>query len=181
MRNHYFQFRKSLQSRRSKRSTSYKIGRKNTIQSLIFFFLKSLKKWYWICTFPICKQCALKFRLKNHLLTSLYVKFLLWRPFRLLLSKWFISVQRVSGYCFCLYCLLANVIGTFQKNLGQPYVRLTSKSKITRKEAMLSWHLLRDSVYLNCHKGCILLFTGKCDRYFSKESWTTLRPFDVKI
>ena len=26
-----------------------------------------------------------------------------------------------------------------------------------------------------------LLFTGKCDRYFSKESGTTLRPFDVKI
>ena len=25
-----------------------------------------------------------------------------------------------------------------------------------------------------------LLFTGKCDRYFSKESATTLRPFDVK-
>ena len=26
-----------------------------------------------------------------------------------------------------------------------------------------------------------LLFIGKCDRYVSKESWTTLRPFDVKI
>ena len=26
-----------------------------------------------------------------------------------------------------------------------------------------------------------LLFFGKCDRYVSKESGTTLRPFDVKI
>ena len=26
-----------------------------------------------------------------------------------------------------------------------------------------------------------LLFTGKCDKYVSKESGTTLRPFDVKI
>ena len=26
-----------------------------------------------------------------------------------------------------------------------------------------------------------LLYTGKCDRYVSKESETTLRPFDVKI
>ena len=26
-----------------------------------------------------------------------------------------------------------------------------------------------------------LLFTGKCDWYVSKESGTTLRPFDVKI
>ena len=170
MRNHYFQFRKSLQSRRSKRSTSYKIGRKNTIQSLIFF----LKKWYWICTFPICKQCALKFRLKNHLLTSLYVTFLLWRPFRLLLSKWFISVQSESGYCFCIYCLLANVIGTFQKNLGQPYVRLTSKSKITRKEAMLSWHLLRDSVYWKCHKGCIKCNVMFCGNYLN--TLLRLRP-----
>ena len=49
------------------------------------------------------------------------------------------SVKRESGYCFRLYCLLANVIGTFHTNLGQPYyVRLMSKSKITRKEAMLS-------------------------------------------
>ena len=37
-----------------------------------------------------------------------------------------------------IYCLLAHVIGTFQTNLGEPYARLTSKSKITRKEAMLS-------------------------------------------
>ena len=37
-------------------------------------------------------------------------------------------------------------------NLGQPYVRLTSKSKITRKEAMLSGHLLRNLIYLKCHK-----------------------------
>ena len=49
----------------------------------------------------------------------------------------FISVKGESGY-FRFYCLLANVIGTFRKNLGQPYVRLTSKSNIRRKEAMLS-------------------------------------------
>ena len=42
MRNYYFEYRKSSQSRRSKSSTSYKIGRKNVIKSLIFF-LKSLK------------------------------------------------------------------------------------------------------------------------------------------
>ena len=45
-----------------------------------------------------------------------------------------------------LYCLLAHVIYTFQMNQGQLYVRLTSKSKTTRKEAMHSWHFLRDSI-----------------------------------
>ena len=40
--------------------------------------------------------------------------------------------------CFRLYCLLVNVIGTSQTNLGQPYLSLTSKSKITRNDAMLS-------------------------------------------
>ena len=39
-----------------------------------------------------------------------------------------------------------------------------SKSKITRKEAMLSWHLLRDSIYLKFNKWCIkrnIMFSGR--------------------
>ena len=46
------------------------------------------------------------------------------------------------------YCLLANEIGKFQTIRRQPYVRLTLKSKVTRKETSLSYNLLRDSNHL---------------------------------
>ena len=75
-------------------------------------------------------------------------------------------MKRESEWCFRLYCLLAHVICTFQTNLGQPYVRLVSKFKNTRKEVMLSWHLLRESIYLKCHKWCI-----QRDIMFSKNFW----------
>ena len=39
---------------------------------------------------------------------------------------------------FSPYCLLANVIGKFQMNPGQPNAGLTSKFKIERKETLLS-------------------------------------------
>ena len=73
MKNPYFEFRKSSQSKRSKRSSSYKIGKKRSPK--FDFFFQNLLKWYWLCTFPLCKICALKSRSKNHLLTSLYVTF----------------------------------------------------------------------------------------------------------
>ena len=41
--------------------------------------------------------------------------------------------EKGKQYCFRRYFLLENVICTFQTNLGLPYVRLTSKSKITKR------------------------------------------------
>ena len=35
--------------------------------------------------------------------------------------------KKQEGTCFLPYCLLANVIGKFQRNPEQPYVRLASK------------------------------------------------------
>ena len=67
-------------------------------------------------------------------------------------------VKKKVGWCFLPYCLLANVIPR------QPYVRLTSKSKITRKKTSLSYNFLRDSNHLKFQKVCIksdVMFSGK--------------------
>ena len=55
----------------------------------------------------------------------------------LLLNKCFILDKQQGGQCCPSSYLQANVIGKFQINSEQPYVRLTSKFKIARKETLL--------------------------------------------
>ena len=122
----------------------------------------------------------------------MYVTFLLWRRFYLLLNKCFILDKQHGGQCWPSSCLLANVIGKFQNNSGQPYDRLTLKCKIARKETLLSWHLLCDSIHLKWHKVCIksnVMFLENillgCGNYVSKmtskSSITTNVPSNIQF
>ena len=93
----------------------------------------------------------------------MYVTFLLWRRFHLLLNKCFILDKQHGRQCYPSSCLLANVIGKFQNNSEQPYVRLTSKWKIARKETLLRWHLLINNMRFDSFKVPQSMYRKQCN------------------
>ena len=66
-----------------------------------------------------------------------------------------------------------------------PVKELSFDVTVRQKSSLTSFSFIVELVVYFSEKGKRILFssvvTGKCDRYVSKESGTTLRPFDVKI